>query len=227
MFTGLVEGQGTVRQIATLPVGLRLSVVPDDAAFSASDAAVGDSISISGCCLTVVAINRDSLDFEAGEETLSKTNLGRLKVGSRINLERSLAANARLGGHFVQGHVDGVAAVSKIVRNGDWTDMWFTPAGDQQRLLVPKGSVAIDGISLTVVHVTADQFSVALIPHTLEVTTLGSADIGDLVNIENDILGKYVDQLLERRLNDVLSSLSAQTIAGLRSQLNTESPPPQ
>ena len=227
MFTGLVEGQGTVRQIATLPVGLRLSVVPDAAVFSARDAAIGDSISISGCCLTVVAIDRDSLDFEAGEETLSKTNLGRLKVGSRVNLERSLAANARLGGHFVQGHVDGVAAVSRIVRNGDWTDMWFSPTGDQQRLLVPKGSVAIDGISLTVVNVTADQFSVALIPHTLEITTLGSADIGDLVNIENDILGKYVDQLLERRLSDVLSSLSAQTIANLRSQLSTESPPPQ
>ncbi len=227
MFTGLVEGQGTVRQIATLPVGLRLSVVPDAAGFSARDAAIGDSISISGCCLTVVAIDRESLDFEAGEETLSKTNLGRLKVGSRVNLERSLAANARLGGHFVQGHVDGVAAVSRIVRNGDWTDMWFSPTGDQQRLLVPKGSVAIDGISLTVVNVTADQFSVALIPHTLEITTLGSADIGDLVNIENDILGKYVDQLLERRLSDVLSSLSAQTIASLRSQLNTESPPPQ
>jgi riboflavin synthase len=227
MFTGLVEGQGTVRQIATLPVGLRLSVVPDAAVFSARDAAIGDSISISGCCLTVVAIDHDSLDFEAGEETLSKTNLGRLKVGSRVNLERSLAANARLGGHFVQGHVDGVAAVSRVVRNGDWTDMWFSPTGDQQRLLVPKGSVAIDGISLTVVNVTDDQFSVALIPHTLEITTLGSADIGDLVNIENDILGKYVDQLLERRLSDVLSSLSAQTIASLRSPLNTESPPPQ
>ncbi|MCA9008764.1 MAG: riboflavin synthase [Planctomycetaceae bacterium] len=227
MFTGLVEGQGTVRQIAALPVGLRFSVVPDDAGFSACDAAIGDSISISGCCLTVVAIERDSLDFEAGEETLSRTNLERLKVGSRVNLERSLAANARLGGHFVQGHVDGVAAVSRIVRNGDWTDMWLTPAVDQQRLLVPKGSVAIDGISLTVVNVTADQFSVALIPHTLQVTTLGSAEIGNLVNLENDILGKYVDQLLERRLSDVFSSLSAQTIASLRSQLNTESPPPQ
>jgi riboflavin synthase alpha subunit len=156
-----------------------------------------------------------SLDFEAGDETLSKTNLGRFKVGSRVNLERSLAANARLGGHFVQGHVDGVATVSEIVRNGDWIDMWFTPTADQLRLLVPKGSVAIDGISLTVVNVTADRFSVALIPAHIAVTTLGSVASGDVVNIENDILGKYVDQLLERRLADGSLSLSPQTIASI------------
>ena len=227
MFTGLVEGQGTVRQIASLPVGLRLSIAPDAACFSASEAVLGDSISISGCCLTVVAINGEMLDFEAGDETLSKTNLGRMKVGSRVNLERSLAANARLGGHFVQGHVDGVAAVSEIVRNGDWIDMWFSPAVEQHRLLVPRGSVAIDGISLTVVNVTADRFSVALIPHTLHVTTLGSVGVGDVMNIENDILGKYVDQLLERRFADGLISLAPQTANSLRSQLNAESSPPR
>ncbi|MEJ7592787.1 MAG: riboflavin synthase [Planctomycetaceae bacterium] len=227
MFTGLVEGQGTVRQIASLPVGLRLSIAPDATCFSASETAIGDSISISGCCLTVVAITGNLLDFEAGAETLSKTNLGRMKVGSCVNLERSLAANARLGGHFVQGHIDGVATVSEIVRNGDWIEMWFTPAFEQQRLLVLKGSVAIDGISLTVVNVTADRFSVALIPHTLQVTTLGSAGVGDLINIENDILGKYVDQLLERRLADGLISHSLQTNTSLRTHLNAESPPPR
>lgn len=226
MFTGLVEGQGTVRRIASLPVGLRLSIAPDAACFSVSDTALGDSISISGCCLTVVAINGETLDFEAGDETLSKTNLGRMKIGSRVNLERSLAANARLGGHFVQGHVDGVAAVSEIVRNGDWIDMWFTPAVEQHRLLVPKGSVALDGISLTVVNVTADRFSVALIPHTLHVTTMGSVGVGDEMNIENDILGKYVDQLLERRFADGLLSLSPQTATSLHTQLNAEGPPP-
>ena len=227
MFTGLVEGQGTVRQIASLPVGLRLSIAPDADGFSASEAALGDSISICGCCLTVVAINGDMLEFEAGDETLSKTNLGRMKIGGRVNLERSLAANARLGGHFVQGHVDGVAAVCEIMRHGDWIDMWFIPAVEQHRLLVPKGSVAIDGISLTVVNVTADRFSVALIPHTLQVTTLGSVSVGDVVNIENDILGKYVDQLLERRFADGLISLAPQIAASLRSQLNAESPPPR
>ena len=131
MFTGLVEGQGTVRQIASLPVGLRLSIAPDTECFPADEVAIGDSISICGCCLTVVAMSAGSLNFEAGTETLSKTNLGLMKVGSRVNLERSLAANARLGGHFVQGHVDGVATVSKIVCNGDWIDLWFTPAVEQ------------------------------------------------------------------------------------------------
>ena len=227
MFTGLVEGQGTVRQVASLPIGLRLSIAPDESCFAASDAAIGDSICICGCCLTVVAIRGNMLDFEAGEETLSKTNLSRMNIGSRVNLERSLAANARLGGHFVQGHIDGVAAVSRIVCSGDWIDMWFTPTAEQHRLLVPKGSVAIDGISLTVVNMTEDRFSVALIPHTLHVTTLGSVAVGDVVNIENDILGKYVDQLLERRLADGSISLSPETIAGLRSHLNPESPPPQ
>jgi riboflavin synthase len=227
MFTGLVEGQGTVRLIASLPVGLRISVAPDAGCFSTSEISIGDSISICGCCLTVVAVHDGQLDFEAGEETLSKTNLGRMTTGSCVNLERSLAANARLGGHFVQGHVDGVVVVNEIVRHGEWVDMWFTPQPEQHRLLVPKGSVAIDGISLTVVNVTADRFSVALIPHTLEVTTLGSVAVGDVVNLENDILGKYVDQLLERRLADGAISLSPQTIASLRMQLTTESPPPQ
>ena len=227
MFTGLVEGQGTVRQIASLPFGLRLSIAPDAACFPASETSLGDSISLCGCCLTVVAINGEMLDFEAGIETLSKTNLGRMKIGCRVNLERSLAANARLGGHFVQGHVDGVAAVSEIVRNGDWIEMWFTPAVEQHRLLVPKGSVTIDGISLTVVHVTADRFSVALIPHTLQVTTMGSVGVGDVMNIENDILGKYVDQLLERRFAAGLISLSPQTAGSVQTQLYVESPPPR
>jgi len=227
MFTGLVEGQGTVRQIASLPVGLRMSIAPDAVGAPEYEIAIGDSISICGCCLTVVAIAGDVLDFEVGYETLSKTNLGLMKVGTRVNLERSLAVNGRLGGHFVQGHVDGIATVNEISQNGEWTDMWFTPAPEQQRLLVTKGSVAIDGISLTVVNVTGGRFSVALIPHTLQVTTLGSVAVGDVVNIENDILGKYVDQLLERRLDDVLLSLSPQSVISLRAQLYPESLPPQ
>ena len=237
MFTGLVEGQGTVRQIVSLPVGLRLSITPDTACFAATDAALGDSISICGCCLTVVAIHDGMLDFEAGTETLSKTNLGRFVVGGRVNLERSLRADARLGGHIVQGHVDGIAKVTDIVRSGDWIDMWFAPGPDQLRLLVSKGSVAVDGISLTVVNVTHDQFSVALIPHTLQVTTLGRVAVGDVVNIENDVLGKYVDQLLERRFGNA-SSLGIINVAPGISMgpntnilpdidLNQESPPPR
>ncbi len=199
MFTGLVEGQGTVQQISPIAFGLRLSIAPDENCFRASEAAIGDSICICGCCLTVVAIQANTLDFEAGEETLAKTNLKHFQVGSRVNLERSLRADARLGGHIVQGHVDGVAKVSDIIRTGEWVEMWFEPHHEQWRLLVPKGSVAVDGISLTVVNVVGGRFSVALIPHTLQVTTLGTVAVGDSVNIENDILGKYVDQLLERR----------------------------
>lgn len=205
MFTGLVEGQGTVAAILQLPAGLRLTIRPDQKStvapcFNASEAAIGDSICISGCCLTVVSQTSVSLDFEAGLETLAKTNLGQLAVGSRVNLERSLQASARLGGHFVQGHVDGTAEVVEVRQNGDWTDLWFRPAHAQHRLLVPKGSVAVDGVSLTVVSTEHGLFSVALIPHTLAVTTLGQRRCGDRVNIENDVLGKYVDHLLESRL---------------------------
>ncbi|MFN9721289.1 MAG: riboflavin synthase [Planctomycetota bacterium] len=238
MFTGLVEGQGTVSRMIALPAGLRLTIVPDADCFSASEVSLGDSISICGCCLTVVAIREDELHFEAGEETLSKTNLGRFAVGTRVNLERSLAANARLGGHFVQGHVDAVATVAEIVRNGEWIDMWFAPPEEQLRLLVPKGSVAVDGISLTVVHITSDRFSVALIPHTLQVTRLGSLAVGDLVNIENDVLGKYVDQLLTHRINALLSAdsisddgkqplIRAVISRFINPSLNQETPPPQ
>jgi riboflavin synthase len=205
MFTGLVEGQGTLQTIQTLPAGLRLSIAPQPQCFSVADIQIGDSVSISGCCLTVVAVNDDSLDFEAGEETLSKTSLGSLQVGDCVNLERSLSVGGRLGGHFVQGHVDGVAHVSKIEQTDEWIDMWYRASPELLRLMVPKGSVAVDGISLTVVHLEPDQFSVALIPHTLQVTTLGSRSVGDPVNIENDVLGKYVDQLLQHRLPNASS----------------------
>ena len=217
MFTGLVEGQGTVRRIASLPAGLRLSIAPAATCFSPTDVAIGDSISISGCCLTVVAMDSDTLDFEAGEETLSKTNLGRLSVGSSVNLERSLAVGDRLGGHFVQGHIDGTAVVDEIRRSDEWVDIWFRASAELIELMVPKGSVTVDGVSLTLVHVEADRFSVALIPHTLQVTTLGQRMTGDVVNIENDILGKYVARLLQLQLPAALNA------AGVSAALRTES----
>ena len=232
MFTGLVEGQGTVQQITSLALGLRLTIGPDKDCFPVSEVAIGDSICICGCCLTVVAIQNESLDFEAGEETLAKTNLKHFHVGSRVNLERSLRADGRLGGHIVQGHVDGVARVSDVIRTGDWVEMWFEPHPEQWRLLVPKGSVAVDGISLTVVKVVDGRFSVALIPHTLQVTTLGQVAIGNSVNIENDILGKYVDQLLERRLGSHVAfdgpiSVSPGISMNPNTTLNPESSPSQ
>jgi riboflavin synthase len=196
MFTGLVEGQATVRVLKKESAGLRLTIAPDSDCFPSADVNIGDSISICGCCLTVVRISADGMDFEAGEETLSKTSLGELTEGGRVNLERSLAVGARLGGHFVQGHVDGVATVDSIERNQDWVDMWFRLPSEMTQLMVPKGSVAVDGISLTLVNVERERFSVALIPHTLEITTLGQRSVGARVNIELDILGKYVAKLL-------------------------------
>ena len=196
MFTGLVEGQGTVRLLKKEPNGVRLTIVPGQDCFSVAETEIGDSIAICGCCLTVVKISDDSFDFEAGEETLSRTSLGDFVEGSQVNLERSLAVGARLGGHFVQGHVDGVATVNVIDRSGEWVDMWFEVPEHLTQLMVPKGSICVDGISLTLVKVEATRFSVALIPHTLDVTTLGQRAVGQRVNIEVDILGKYVAKLL-------------------------------
>ena len=198
MFTGLVEGQGTIRGITPEGDAIRLDV---ELPTTMTDGlGIGDSVAINGCCLTVIEIDGPIAAFQAGTETLSKTNLGKLDVGHPANLERSLPVDGRLGGHFVQGHVDGVGEVVSIDRDGEWVTMWFRVPAPLARLLVPKGSVAVDGISLTVVNVEKDRFSVALIPHTLEVTTLGIRNVGDPVNIETDILGKYVERLLEGRI---------------------------
>lgn len=199
MFTGLVEGCGTVKTIEPEGPGRRLVIAPS--ANLAADAAgagcaLGDSVSISGCCLTVVSIDNGCWSFQAGPETLAKTNLGRLRPGDLVNLERSLPVNGRLGGHFVQGHVDGVGIVDERNSDGDWVTMWFRVPPFLAQQMVPKGSVAVDGISLTLVQVEAKRFSVALIPHTLQVTTLGQRQPGDFVNIETDILAKYVQKLM-------------------------------
>jgi len=199
MFTGLVEGLGTVQALVTEEAGLRLVIAPPAMMLGGGDAdrcQLGDSVAINGCCLTVIEIKHDCWSFQAGTETLSKTNLGRLRTGDVVNLERSLPVNGRLGGHFVQGHVDGVGHVDAVNREGDWMTMWFRVPVVLAELMVAKGSVAVDGISLTLVNVERDRFSVALIPHTLGMTTLGQRQVGDPVNIETDILGKYVQKLM-------------------------------
>ena len=199
MFTGLVEGLGTVQALVTEEAGLRLVIAPPAVMLGGGEAdrcQLGDSVAINGCCLTVIEIKHDCWSFQAGTETLSKTNLGRLRTGDAVNLERSLPVHGRLGGHFVQGHVDGVAHVDGIQREGDWVTMWFQVPTTLAELMVAKGSVAVDGISLTLVNVERDRFSVALIPHTLAMTTLGQRQVGDPVNIETDILGKYVQKML-------------------------------
>jgi riboflavin synthase len=195
MFTGLIEGRGQVTAVVPQGPAVRLEIEPPPA-MNAEPAALGDSICINGCCLTIVAIEHGRWSFEAGDETLSRTNLGQLETGSHVNLERSLPVNGRLGGHFVQGHVDGTATVDEITRDGEWVTMWFRVPADLARFMVSKGSVAVDGISLTLVNVERERFAVALIPHTLEVTTLGQRQVGDLVNIETDILGKYVAKFM-------------------------------
>jgi riboflavin synthase len=194
MFTGLVEALATVVELQTEPPGVRLTMeVPP----SVAEVKIGDSIALNGCCLTVVAANANRLSFQAGEETLRRTNLGRLKAGSQLNIERSLRAGDRLGGHFVTGHIDGLGALESRTDEGDWSTFWFQAPPNLMRQMASKGSIAVDGVSLTLVDVGADCFSVALIPHTLAATTLGQLMPGDSVNLETDVLAKYI----ERQLN--------------------------
>lgn len=201
MFTGLVEGQGTVQLLEKNGSSIDLTLkIPE---LILHEAQIGDSVAINGCCLTVVEIAESSLKFQAGAETLAKTNLGLLTVGDAVNLERPLAANGRLGGHFVQGHVDGVGSIKSIDRDGEWITMWFEVPEALALQMVPKGSVTVDGISLTIVGCEASSFSIALIPHTLEVTTLGQKQVGSIVNIETDILGKYVSKLVPLTLDGI------------------------
>jgi len=150
--------------------------------------------------LTVVAIDGGRLAFEAGPETLAKTNLGGLTADARVNVERSLRLGDRLGGHLVTGHVDAVGTLDERSDEGDWSTYWFRFPAQLRGQLVPKGSIAVDGVSLTVVDVTPERFSVALIPHTLAVTTLGKLRPGDRVNLETDLIGKYVEKQLAGRI---------------------------
>lgn len=196
MFTGLVESVGTLKSIRNEESGRRLTI---ELSPLREGLALGDSVAINGCCLTVIELSETGATFEAGPETLKRTNLGSLSTGDHVNLERALAAGARLGGHIVQGHIDGTATITSRAREGEWDIVWFK-CGDLAKSMVTKGSVAVDGISLTVCDVTSDSFSVMLIPHTLAVTTLGEKKAGAVVNIENDILGKYVLKMVEQVL---------------------------
>ena len=195
MFTGLVEEKGTVVSIVPINSGtaVEMTVACD---MVHSDASIGDSIAINGCCLTVIKIDGKQLSFEAGSETLSRTNLGDFVVGSLVNLERALAVGQRMGGHYVSGHIDTLATVEQRNEDGQWAEFWFCVPSEWTRQMANKGSVAIDGISLTLVEVQSDRFSVALIPHTLAETTLGNRNVGDTVNIETDLLAKYVESQL-------------------------------
>ena len=196
MFTGIIESLAEVAEIAEEPPGRRIVV---RAGALAADAQIGDSVAVNGCCLTVVATVGESLSFEAGPETLSRTNLGELAAGRLVNLERSLALGSRLSGHFVTGHVDATGTLLVRQEDADWATLWFGFPGELRRQLASKGSIAVDGVSLTLVDVEPERLSVALIPHTLAHTTLGKLALGGRVNLETDLLAKYVQQQLEGR----------------------------
>ena len=195
MFSGIVEIMGRVVDIASKgPVCTLVIEAPE----IVSDVDISDSVAVNGCCLTVVDKTNTTLSFQAVPETLMRTNLGDLSVGSQVNLERALIANARLGGHFVSGHIDGQAELIDIVdHDGECADYYFRVDRSLAQNMASKGSVAVDGVSLTLVRCEPDIFSVALIPFTLSATTLGGRKIGDKVNIETDILSKYVQRLIE------------------------------
>ncbi|GAB4389247.1 MAG: riboflavin synthase [Thermodesulfovibrionales bacterium] len=195
MFTGLVEGTGEVKALRKSAGGAVLTLRAGEAA---RGAAIGDSIAVDGACLTVTRVEGDALSFDLSAETLRSTTLGGLSPGDRVNLETSLRADGKLGGHFVTGHVDGVGRIRARAARGGAFELEIEAPPAVLDYLVPKGSVALDGMSLTVVEVRRETFTVVIIPHTSQVTTIGGKGPGSRVNLEADIIGKYVARFLQR-----------------------------
>ena len=195
MFTGLIVEMGTIVSLKRKRNGIVLSLKSRDVVTSSK---LGDSISVNGVCLTVVNKTNNCLSFDLSDETLTSTNLGSLKAGDAVNLEPSLSPVSKIGGHFVTGHVDGVGKILSKDPLGDMTKLEIHAPKDTRNFFVGKGSVAVDGISLTIVDVLKTGFTVVIIPHTAKLTTLGFKGPGDTVNIEADILGKYVARFLKK-----------------------------
>jgi riboflavin synthase len=193
VFTGIVEELGVVEALADLGDAVRLTVRGPHVTV---DARIGDSIAVNGCCLTVAVRDGETFTADVMRETLDKTSLGRLEPGSRVNLERAVTAHTRLGGHLVQGHVDATGRVVSRTPSEHWELVEISVPGPLARYLVDKGSITVDGVSLTVVAAGQATFTVSLIPETLARTTLGSAREGDPVNLEVDVIAKYVERLL-------------------------------
>lgn len=195
MFTGIVEEMGTIRAVRR---GRSSSVLSIGASMVLSDLKIGDSVAVNGVCLTATGKDDGGFTADVMHETLDRSSLGALSVGSRVNLERAMAADGRFGGHIVSGHIDGTGTVVSVRR--DDIAVWYTIRTTPQlmRYIVEKGSIAIDGISLTVAAVETDRFSVSIIPHTVQETTLGEKRPGATVNLENDIIGKYVEKLMQK-----------------------------
>ncbi len=196
MFTGIVEELGTVESLEDQGDAIRLTV---RGPLVTSDAGLGDSISVNGCCLTVAASGTGTFTADVMHETLAKTSLGALAPGTRVNLERAVTPATRLGGHIVQGHVDGTGTVVRREPSEHWELVEVALPADLERYLVAKGSITVDGISLTVVDVGPESFTVSLIPETLARTTLGFKQPGDVVNLEVDVIAKYVEKMVSHR----------------------------
>jgi riboflavin synthase len=195
MFTGLVQKLGRIAHVE--PDGHGGQNLRIHEPELAPTLVLGESISVNGVCLTVISQTAQEFAFQAGPETLNKTNLGLLKVGDPVNLERALRVGDALGGHFVTGHIDTVGKIREQIPSGEWQTYWFDIPEEFDSLIVQKGSIAIDGVSLTVVDAEPSRISVMLIPHTLANTTLGSKHVGDVVNLEFDLLAKHVQKLLK------------------------------
>ena len=215
MFSGIIETTGTITTIEQINEGARLFFTSQ---LPLAEISVGESICVNGTCLTVTVVGDMTLSFDVSAESLRRTNLGDLKPGDLVNLERSLRVSDRLSGHVVSGHVDGVGAVKSIQPEGDSYLYTFTVPSELGRYLIEKGSVAVDGISLTVFHCKPTEFTCAIIPHTHQVTTLRVRKPGDKVNIENDMQGKYIEKFMQEALAGPLQELRNE-IAALRQQM--------
>jgi len=192
MFTGIVEGIGTVNKISKITKNRSAIEMTIDLGKQVKGLKIGQSVALNGVCLTVTKISKSKCIFEMIEETTKKTDLGNLRIGGVVNIERSLKASDRLEGHFVLGHVDGVGIIIKILKKPKEVQIHFEVPKNLAKYIVKKGSIAIDGISLTVVDIKKTLASVSLIPHTIEITNFHTKKVGDKVNIETDILGKYI-----------------------------------
>ena len=206
MFTGIIEETG---QLKSVRKGAHSAVLTISAELVLEDVKIGDSIAVNGICLTVTDFTDTGFSADVMHETLNRSTLGRLPLGARVNLERAMPANGRFGGHLVAGHVDGVGTVTAVQK--DDNAVWYTIAPPQEllRYVVEKGSVALDGISLTVAKVTSRDFSVSVIPHTAAVTVLSDRRKGDCVNVETDIIGKYTEKLLQPKSSGITKEFLA------------------
>ena len=194
MFSGIIE---ELREVVKIDSKKDFSTISIDLENFSEGAKIGDSISVNGVCLTITNLSGTAASFDIMKETLDKTDLGDLKVNDKVNIERALKIGERLDGHFVLGHIDGTGIIEKKIQDEDNCVIWISLPEELKYGLIPKGSIGVDGISLTIADIKENKFAIALIPHTLKITTLGLKNIGDKVNIEVDYLGKWIKKLVE------------------------------